>query len=97
MNTTTHSLHNQISYRRKVIKAEGSLGLRTRLITAPWGLFFACVPCCAPSRLASILAPAQSLPETLYASKQTFIIIYYSWNGGRAEAVCAGGKGVRMR
>ena len=25
------------------------------------------------------------------------IIIYYSWNGGRAEAVCAGGKGVRMR
>ena len=24
-------------------------------------------------------------------------IIYYSWNGGRAEAVCAGGKGVRMR
>ena len=23
--------------------------------------------------------------------------IYYSWNGGRAEAVCAGGKGVRMR
>jgi hypothetical protein len=25
------------------------------------------------------------------------IIIYYSWNGGRAEAACAGGKGVRMR
>ena len=25
------------------------------------------------------------------------IIIYYSWNGGRAEAVCAGEKGVRMR
>jgi hypothetical protein len=27
------------------------------------------------------------------------IIIYYlfSWNGGRAEAVCAGGKEVRMR
>ena len=25
------------------------------------------------------------------------IIIYYSWNGGRAKAVCAGGKGVRMR
>jgi hypothetical protein len=25
------------------------------------------------------------------------IIIYYSWNGGRAEAVCAGGKRVRMR
>jgi hypothetical protein len=22
---------------------------------------------------------------------------YYSWNGGRAEAMCAGGKGVRMR
>jgi hypothetical protein len=28
---------------------------------------------------------------------QSIIIIYYSWNGGRAEAVCAGGKGVRMR
>ena len=26
-----------------------------------------------------------------------FYFIYYSWNGGRAEAVCAGGKGVRMR
>ena len=25
------------------------------------------------------------------------IIIYYSWNGGRAEAVCAGEKRVRMR
>jgi hypothetical protein len=31
------------------------------------------------------------------ASKFIIIIIYYSWNGGRAEAACAGGKGVRMR
>ena len=23
---------------------------------------------------------------------QAYIIIYYSWNGGRAEAVCAGEK-----
>jgi hypothetical protein len=30
-------------------------------------------------------------------SRLYFIIIYYSWNGGRAEAVCAGGKGVRLR
>jgi hypothetical protein len=29
--------------------------------------------------------------------EERIIIIYYSWNGGRAEAVCAGGKGVRMR
>ena len=25
------------------------------------------------------------------------LLSYYSWNGGRAEAVCAGEKGVRMR
>ena len=30
-------------------------------------------------------------------TENIIIIIYYSWNGGRAEAVCAGGKGVRMR
>ena len=25
------------------------------------------------------------------------LLFHYSWNGGRTEAVCAGGKGVRMR
>ena len=30
-------------------------------------------------------------------SNSYIIIISYSWKGGRAEAVCAGGKGVRMR
>ena len=43
----------------------------------------------------------QLLTDELISAFQTneegVIIIYYSWNGGRAEAVCAGGKGVRMR
>jgi hypothetical protein len=37
------------------------------------------------------------MKDELYKNRQVlrcFIIIYYSWNGGRAEAVCAGGKGV---
>ena len=29
--------------------------------------------------------------------KAILLFISYSWNGGRAEAVCAGGKRVRMR
>jgi hypothetical protein len=36
-------------------------------------------------------------PSTRVDYYLLLFIIYYSWNGGRAEAVCAGGKGVRMR
>ena len=36
------------------------------------------------------------LQETADCFRVFIIIICYSWNGGRAEAVCAGGKGVRF-
>jgi hypothetical protein len=40
-----------------------------------------------------------SIPAGLAFALSIIILLlfYYSWNGGRAEAVCAGGKGVRMR
>ena len=47
------------------------------------------------SSLISCRCPKSSVLCTRLST--LYLFIYYSWNGGRAEAVCAGGKGVRMR
>ena len=47
--------------------------------------------------LLQIRQVAHLMEHYMQPARIIIIIIYYSWNGGRAEAVCAGGKGVRMR
>jgi hypothetical protein len=54
----------------------------------------ALLPALPAASLNPLAVGSSSFPTGLSAPRvmNTIIIIYYSWNGGRAEAVCAGGE-----